>query len=116
MPSDPRARGPAYLPEPIAFELLKLLVQVALADHELAPEERETLLHVADALLPSDELLEEVEAWLTLERPLPAPSLDALRAHRHEVLLEAHRVVLADGKVMGDEDRMLTHIAELLAG
>jgi uncharacterized tellurite resistance protein B-like protein len=114
MASDPRTRGPAFLPEPVAFELLKLLVQVALADHELAPAEQETLLHVADALLPSDALLAEVEGWLSGDIALPAPDMGSLKEHRHEVMLEARRVVLADGKVVLDEDHMLTDLAALL--
>lgn len=114
MANDPVLRGPAYLEEPVAFELLKLLMQVALADHELAAAERETLLHVADALLPSDERLAEVEAWLEGSAKLPPPDIATLKAHQHEVMLEARRVVLADGKVLGDEEDMLTEIFRLL--
>lgn len=111
---DPRQRGPAYLEEPVAFELMKLLVQAAWADHELHPDEIESLLNVADALLPSDERLAEVEAWLAGRAPLPAPELQRLSAHRDDVLLEVRRVLHADGVVHLDEQRMYAQIERLL--
>lgn len=112
--SDPRLHGPAYLDEPVAFELLKLLVQVAWADHELHRDEIESLLQVADALLPSDERLEAVEAWIEGREPLPPPDLKQLRGHRSAVLLEVKRVLQADGRVTLDEESMYAHVKRLL--
>lgn len=108
-------RGPAYLEEPVAFELLKLLVQVAWADLELHPEETQSLLQVADALLPSDARLADVEAWLAGSVPLPPPDLAVLRAHRDDVLLEVRRVLRADGAVHEDEQSSYAQIARLLS-
>lgn len=112
--SDPRVRGPSYLEEPVAFELLKLLVQVAWADHQLHEGEVEGLLHLADALLPSDEKLAEVEAWLAGRAPLPPPDLQRLAGHGDAVMLEVKRVLQADGVVNLDEERMYAHVERLL--
>lgn len=112
---DPSVRGPAYLEEPVAFELLKLLLQMAWADHELQPKEKEALLNLADALLPSDERLREVETWLEGGAPLPPPDLAQLRAHKEEVLLEAQRVILADGQLLPDELQSLRELDRLLS-
>lgn len=112
--SNPNVRGPAYLEEPVAFELLKLLVQVAWADHKLHRDEIETMLHLADALLPSDERLAEVEAWLEGREPLPAPNLAVLREHPEDVLLEVKRVLLSDGEIPPEERTMYTKLERLL--
>lgn len=111
---DPTVRGPAYLEEPIAFELMKLLLQIAWADHELQKDEKETVRNLADALLPSDERLAQVEAWLEGREPLPPPDLGKLRAHKYDVMLEAKRVILADGKLATDEEQALLQIERLL--
>ncbi len=115
MMHDPTLRGPAYLEEPIAFELMKLLLQIAWSDHELQPDEKETVLNLADALLPSDARLAEVQRWLDGAAPLPPPDLAVLRAHKVDVLLEAKRVILADGEFGDDEQRTFIQVERLLS-
>jgi uncharacterized tellurite resistance protein B-like protein len=101
------------LDEDTAFELIKLLLQVATADHELAPAERVRLESLAGALVPDRERRAQVKRWLE-GAALPPPDMGRLRAHRALVAAEARRLVLADGHVDEEERSMLAQIDALL--
>ncbi len=97
-----------------ASELVKLLLQVAFADHEVAPAEAEALLAFARrSSLPAREL-EALQAMLTGRAPLLPPNLGLLKARRTEVLRAVKELLLSDLEVAEEEEEILGQIAALL--
>jgi uncharacterized tellurite resistance protein B-like protein len=103
VPSEPQ--------DEFALEVIKLLLQVAYADDEVAPEE-ETLLvrHAVRAGFPEDQLL----ACLSGELPLPPPNLGLLKERRIEVLRAVKGMLESDSHVAPEEDAILAQISGLL--
>lgn len=101
-------------PKLFASELVKLLLQVAWADHEVAAEEAQALLAFARRSgLPEDELV-GLSAMLTGRAPLVPPNLGVLKPHRTEVLRAVKELLLSDLSVADEEEDVLRQIAELL--
>jgi uncharacterized tellurite resistance protein B-like protein len=101
-------------PRSLAAETLKLLLQVAWADHAVSEPEAAALRGMADrAGLDEAEHL-QLEAWLGGDDKLPPPDLGYLRRHRDEVLALAREMAAADREVVEDEQAILDQIAELL--
>jgi uncharacterized tellurite resistance protein B-like protein len=97
-----------------ASELVKLLVQVAWADHEVAPAEAEALLSFARRSgLPEAELT-SLRAMLTGRTPLVPPNLGLLKPRRSEVLRAVKELLLSDLAVAEEEEEILGQIASLL--
>jgi uncharacterized tellurite resistance protein B-like protein len=97
-----------------ASELVKLLVQVAWADHDVAPAEVETLLGFARSNGLAQEELDSLQAMLTGQAPLVPPNLGLLKQHRTEVLRAVKRLLFPDTKLADEEEELLSQIAGLL--
>ena len=84
----------------IRLELLKLLLQVAWADHEVQEEERAAVRRFA-----TDEGIVDptLEAYLDGKAPLPPPNMTLLRTRREEALFLAKSLARADLH-LGDEE------------
>jgi uncharacterized tellurite resistance protein B-like protein len=96
-------------------ELVKLLLQVAWADHDVAPAEAEALKSYARRRgLPPDELA-ALERMLTGRAPLTPPNLGLLKQHRTEVLRAVKELLLSDLAIAEEEEAILDQIASLLS-
>ena len=96
------------------IEVLKLLLQVAWADHEVQPEEAQTIRDIARQYRLDDEQLSQLEGYLSGEAALPAPNLGILRERRQEVILAVQTLLLSDLQVVAEEREILAEIEELL--
>lgn len=97
-----------------ASELVKLLLQVAWADHEVAPAEAAALLAFARrSKLPEAELA-SLQAMLTGRAPLTPPNLGLLKQRRTDVLRAVKELLLSDLEVADEEEDILSQIAALL--
>jgi hypothetical protein len=98
----------------ISLEVVKLLLQVAWADHDVADAEAEAILDFArrHALGPSD--LAAVEAALKAGASLPVPNLGALKPHRERVLGELHELLVRDLHVSDEEASIVEQVSSLL--
>ena len=96
------------------FEVLKLLVQVALADHRLELAEENTILELSRSWGVSDSVFDSVRQTLRSGRSLGAPNLGLLRARRADVIRAAEQLCEADGEVSFDESAIIAQIEELL--
>lgn len=106
--------APSIPPKVFALELVKLLIQVAWADHEVAPAEAETLLAFArQSGLDENELL-GLSAMLSGRAPLSPPNLGLLRQRRTDVLRAVKELLLSDLRVADEEEALLSQIAALL--
>jgi uncharacterized tellurite resistance protein B-like protein len=97
-----------------ASELIKLLVQVAWADHDVASAEVQRLLSFArrNGLSPAE--IEELQAMLAGRAPLTPPNLGLLKQRRTEVLRAVKQLLLSDLEVADEEEAVLSQIAALL--
>jgi len=96
------------------LEVIKLLLQVAWADEEMAPEEAASLLAQAKGLGLTELHLEEIETYLSGQEPLPPPNLALLKERRVEVLRAVKTMLQSDLHVAPEEDEILDQIALLL--
>jgi len=101
-------------PDQFAFELLKLLLQVAWADDDVAHSETEALLAFGQKSRLSAEQLELLAACLAGEAPLPPPNLGFLKTRRLDVLRAVKELLVSDLHVAGEEDTILEQISALL--
>lgn len=97
-----------------ASELVKLLLQVAWADHEVAPAEAEALLAFARRSKLSEPELLDLQAMLTGRAPLTPPNLGLLKQRRTDVLRAVKELLLSDLQVADEEEDILGQIAALL--
>lgn len=97
-----------------AFELLKLLLQVAWADDDVAPQEAEALLGFArkHRLAPADFAL--LSECLAGRAPLPPPNLGFLKTRRLDVLRAVKELLQSDLHVAAEEEALLADISALL--
>jgi hypothetical protein len=105
---------PAPAESDFAFELLKLLLQVAWADHDVAPAEAQTRLGFARQQQLSEEKLALLSACLAGKAPLPPPNLGFLKRRRLDVLRAVKELLLSDLSVAEEEDTILEQISTLL--
>jgi uncharacterized tellurite resistance protein B-like protein len=98
-----------------ASELVKLLVQVAWADHDVATAEAEALLAFARRQGPSPAELEALRNMLAGRTPLAPPNLGLLKERRTEVLRAVKELLLADLDVAEEEEEILEQISALLS-
>lgn len=98
-----------------AIELVKLLVQVAWADDDVAPEEGQALLAFARRSGLGDDELQGLAAMLTGRAPLAPPNLGLLKERRTEVLRAVKELLLSDLHLAQEEEEVLAQIAELLS-
>ena len=97
-----------------AFELVKLLLQVAWADDDVAPEEAEALLIYARRSQLSEDKLELLAACLSGHAPLPPPNLGFLKERRLDALRAVKELLLSDLHVAVEEEQILSQISALL--
>jgi uncharacterized tellurite resistance protein B-like protein len=97
------------------WELIKLLVQIAWADDEIAPQERRVVVGLASKLELSPEQIAEVEALLDGGAPLPPPNMQLLRSRSAEVISAAEQIVMVDDEIAEDENRVLAELHSLLS-
>jgi uncharacterized tellurite resistance protein B-like protein len=110
------ASGPPSVSDAtFASELVKLLVQVAWADHDVAPAEAETLLSFARRSGLREADLGSLQAMLTGRAPLVPPNLGLLKSRRTEVLRAVKELLLSDLEVADEEEEVLGQIAALLS-
>jgi uncharacterized tellurite resistance protein B-like protein len=95
-------------------ELVKLLVQVAWADHDVAAPEAEALMAFARRNGLPDAELTALNAMLTGRAPLLPPNLGLLKQRRADVLRAVKELLLSDLEVAEEEEEILSQIAALL--
>jgi len=95
-------------------EALKLLLQVAWANDELHPKEREFIERLAKVWRVPGPALETMLAHLDTGKPLPQPDLALLRTRPDRVLRAAEALVAADGVVDLQEEEMLAELRAIL--
>lgn len=97
-----------------ALELVKLLVQVAWADHDVAPAEAEALLAFGRRSGLAEEELQGLSDMLRGRAPLVPPNLGVLKERRTEVLRAVKELLLSDLEIADEEEAVLEQIAALL--
>jgi len=97
-----------------AFEVVKLLLQVAWADDDVAPEEAEALLAYARKNQLSEAQLELLATCLAGRAPLPPPNLGLLKERRLDALRAVKELAMSDLRVADEEEQILTQISALL--
>jgi uncharacterized tellurite resistance protein B-like protein len=108
------AQSPSVSTKIFASELVKLLLQVAWADHDVAAAEAEALLSFARRSGLTAAQLQELSEMLAGRTPLSPPNLGLLKERRTEVLRAVKELLLCDLEVSGEEEQILDQIAALL--
>ncbi len=98
----------------VRYELLKLLLQVAWADHEVQPEERAVVHGYAEKLHPPLVSTEALDAYLDGRAPLPPPDLELLKQHREEAMFVAKSLVRADLQILAEEAALIEQLRDTL--
>ena len=99
----------------LEMECIKLLMQVAWADHEVGQEEAERIFSHARTLKLSQKAMDVMWECLQGSRKLPAPDLGFLRQHADLAYERAEGLVHADGEVTEDEVDALAQVKALLS-
>jgi hypothetical protein len=98
------------------LEVIKLLLQVAWADHEVQPAERSVLLSYArEHGMPMEEL-KELSKYVKGEAPLPPPDLGYIRQHREQAMAAVCTLLGSDKRLKEDESEILAQLEEMLGG
>ena len=95
-------------------ELVKLLLQVAWADDEVATREKDMIFGLARGWFVPEPELKELMARLDQGKPLPQPNLTLLRTRLDDVMEAVRGLVLSDGKVAPEESAMIKQIQQML--
>jgi uncharacterized tellurite resistance protein B-like protein len=111
----PDSQSPGVSSAAFSSELVKLLLQVAWADHDVAPQEAEALLRYARQNGLSRAELDALGAMLTGRAPLTPPNLGLLKQRRSEVLRAVKSLLVSDVHVAEEEEEILAQISTLLA-
>lgn len=98
-----------------ASELVLLLLQVAWADHDVAPAEAEALMAYARRSGLPEQQLKNLHGMLTGRQPLVPPNLGILKQRRTEVLRAVKELLLSDLEVAEEEEEILNQISGLLS-
>jgi hypothetical protein len=98
----------------VGIETLKLLVQVAWADHEVSDAEIDYVLGMAGQVGASEQDTEMLRQSLRDEGCLPAPNLGLLRKYRDDVLAAVDTLIGIDDQIVEDEVSTREEIATLL--
>ena len=97
------------------LETLKLLLQVAWADHQIEDAEAQRILERASGLGLLEVELETFKSYLSGESPLPAPDLGLLRLHREQVLATVQQFLEESGAICAEESALVEEITTLLS-
>jgi hypothetical protein len=98
----------------LTLEVIRLLLQVAWADDEVAPEEAVLLVEYGRRSGLTEAELDELRACLSGQAPLAPPNLGALRGHRVAVLRTVKALLRSDLRIAPEEDAILSQISDLL--
>ena len=90
-------------------------MQVAWADHEVAPTEAEALLSYGRRQGLAERELASLAEMLAGRAPLAPPNLGILKPHRTAVLRAVKELLLSDLSVAEEEEEILSQIAALLS-
>ncbi|RYZ04658.1 MAG: hypothetical protein EOO73_22800 [Myxococcales bacterium] len=101
--------------KPFALELVKLLVQVAWADHAVVPAEADRLLGFGRRSGLAEDELQGLANMLSGRAPLAPPNLGVLKERRTEVLRAVKELLLSDLEIADEEEDVLEQIAALLS-
>jgi hypothetical protein len=101
--------------ERLAVETLKLLVEVAWADREIAPEEAVYLESLAEQAAVPDGELAALRAALRDQGRMPAPDMALLHQHRDAVLRAVDDLIRIDARIVADELAVRRAIESLLS-
>ena len=105
---------PSVSPTVFASELVKLLLQVVWADHDVSPEETQALIEYARRSgLPDDEIAQLTES-LAGRAPLSPPNLGLLKTRRLEVLRAVKELLTSNPSLATEEEDLLEQISALL--
>ena len=97
-----------------AFELVKLLLQVAWADDDVALAEAEALLAYGRKSRLTAAELELLANCLAGRQPLPPPNLGLLKARRTETMRAVKELLVSDRHVAAEEEAILQQVSALL--
>ena len=106
--------SPAPSDARFAFELVKLLLQVAWADDDVAPEEVQALLAYGKKNQLSQDEQDLLANCLAGRVPLPPPNLGLLKARRLDALRAVKELLVSDLHVAAEEEAILAQISTLL--
>jgi hypothetical protein len=98
----------------VQVETIKLLVQVAWADHEIAPEEVTFIIEAAKSANVSAHDVATLGEWLDDRMTLPPPDLGFLRKHSRQVIAAVSQLITIDDRIVKDELDALNQIRTLL--
>lgn len=96
------------------LEIVKLLMQVAFADHDVSTTEVDHILGLAKEAELSDAAIDVLRSCLEGSTRLPAPDLGFLREHREVALTAAKKMITGDSRVHQEEREVFAQIKELL--
>lgn len=102
--------------EPFRLEVLKLFLQLAWADHEIQPEEAETLRSTARRFGLGEDEFARLERYLDGSERLPAPNLGLLRPRKQEVLAAVRTLLSSNLEIVAEERELLAELETLLDG
>ncbi|MEO6601026.1 MAG: TerB family tellurite resistance protein [Polyangiaceae bacterium] len=97
-----------------AFELVKLLLQIAWADEDVAPAEADALLSYARRSNLDEGQLDLLRACLAGHAPLPPPNLGFLKDRRLDVMRAVKGLLTSDLHVAEEEKTILEQLSSLL--
>jgi hypothetical protein len=98
----------------VSYEVVKLLLQVAWADHNVGQDEGLAILAFGRRHGLSEEQLAQIQLGLEGKTQLPLPNLGALKPHKRRVLSELKELLLSDLHVSDEEESILKQISALL--
>ena len=99
----------------LTLETIRLLLVVAWADGEIAPEEYDYLLRMARNGGMSEEQVLSLDGAMRDRSTLRRPDLEYLKPYRTQVLAHVQALIAADEHVAPQETEILHKIAVLLA-
>ena len=95
-------------------EALKLLLQVAWADDQLDPKERQFVATLGPAWSVPEAVMTVLLDHLDRGKPLPQPNLKLLRTKPDAVITTAEALMAADGLIDSVEMEFMEQVRELL--
>jgi uncharacterized tellurite resistance protein B-like protein len=97
-------------------EVLKLLLQVAWADGEVAEREAQVIKGLGRSWTVDEKTLTFLLEKLEEGHPLPAPNLKLLKTRPDEVMEAARALVAADGRTDVQETELLEQLKTMMEG
>lgn len=99
----------------LTIETIRLLLFVAWADDDIAPEEYDYLFRMARNAGMSDEDVLSLDAALRDRNVLHRPDIELLKPFRSEVLSHVRALIRVDNRIAAAESDILHKIAALLS-